>query len=92
MIFSINTKCNSFILKCFIQFACTNLDGSQKKGINFLNLLQKEDGTQKEGASLRKDGVPTLEETVCFLLHANQFEERSLKYRGEGGRNMHYIR
>ena len=24
----------------------------------------------------------------CFLPHANQFEERSLKYRGQGGRNI----
>ena len=44
------------------------MDGSQKKGRHFLNLLQKEDGTQKRGGrSLRKVGVPTLEETV--LLH-----------------------
>ena len=25
-----STKCNAFILKCFLQFICTNLDGSQK--------------------------------------------------------------
>ena len=47
MIFSIDVK-------CFLQFACTNLDGSQKEG-----------GTQKGGGgSLRKGGVPTLEETI----------------------------
>ena len=55
-----STKCNSFILKCFIQLACTNLGGSQKEGSNFLNLLQE------EGVSLRKGEVPTLEETVGF--------------------------
>ena len=32
-----------------MQFTCTNLDGSQKEGSNFLNLLQKAGGTQKEG-------------------------------------------
>ena len=42
-------KRNTFILKCFLQFTCTNLDGSQKEGDNFLNLLQKEGSTQKEG-------------------------------------------
>ena len=52
MIFSIDFvwyKCNTFILRCFLQFTCTNLDGSQKEGGNFLNLLQKERGTQKGG-------------------------------------------
>ena len=52
MTFSIdlyNTKCNTLILKCFIQFTCTNLDGCQKEEGNFLNLLQKEGGTQKRG-------------------------------------------
>ena len=58
MIFSIDlysTKHNTFILNCFIQFTCTNLDGCQKEEGNFLNLLQKEGGTQKGGGgSLRK--------------------------------------
>ena len=54
MIFSIDfysTNYNSFILKCFIQFACTSLDAFQKGGggDNFLNLLQKEGRTQKAG-------------------------------------------
>ena len=56
MIFSIDFvwyKCNTFILRCFLQFTCTNLDGSQKKGGNFLNLLQKE-GVRRKGV-----GVPT---------------------------------
>ena len=58
-------KRNTFILKCFLQFICTNLDGSQKEGDNFLNLLQKEGGNQKEGGSLRKGGgFPTLEKTM----------------------------
>ena len=38
----------------FIQFACTNLDGSQKQGGGGLNLLQKEGVTQKGGGSLKK--------------------------------------
>ena len=51
-----STKCNAFILKCFLQFICTNLDGSQKESSNFLNLLQKEGVTQKgEGGG----GVPS---------------------------------
>ena len=74
MIFSIDlysTKRNTFILKCFIQFTCTNLDSSQKEGGNFFNLLQKE-GDKKRiqstqggwggggGWFLRKGGVPNL--------------------------------
>ena len=37
-----------------------------ERGGNFLNLLQKEGGTQKggEGVSSEKGGVPTLEETM----------------------------
>ena len=54
--------------KVFHTFTCTNLDGSQKEGVNFLNLLQKEGGTQKgKGGFPQKrmgGGVPTLEETV----------------------------
>ena len=49
-------KRNTFILKCFLQFTCTNLDGSQKKGSNFLNLLQKKGVPRKGGSSLRKGG------------------------------------
>ena len=40
-------------MKFFLQFACTNLDGSQKERINLLNLHQKDGGTQKRG------GVPS---------------------------------
>ena len=42
-------KRNTFILKCFLQFTCTNLDGCQKEWDNFLNLLQKEGCNQKRG-------------------------------------------
>ena len=45
------------------------MDGSQKEEGNFLNLLQKEEGTQNEeggGGFPRKRGVPTLEETMIF--------------------------
>ena len=44
MIFSIDLiqyKINSFILKCFIQFACTNLDGCQKEGVIFKICFRK---------------------------------------------------
>ena len=40
----------TFILKCFFQFSCTNLDGCQKEGSIFLNLLQKEGGSLRKGA------------------------------------------
>ena len=46
----LSTTRNTLILRYFIQFACTNLNGSQKEWVNFLNLLQK------EGGSLRKEG------------------------------------
>ena len=65
IIFSIDlysTNLYNFILKCVIEFTCTNLDGCQKEG-NFLNLLQEE-GVPRKGGSLRKGGVPTLEETM----------------------------
>ena len=52
MIFSIDlysTRHNTFILKCFIQSTCTNLDGCQKEGGNFLNSFQKEGGFPRKG-------------------------------------------
>ena len=58
MTFSIDlysTKRNTFILKCFIQFTCTNLDGSQKMGGNFFYLLQKE-VPRKGGFPQRRGG------------------------------------
>ena len=45
-------------LKCFSQFTYTNLDGFQKEGGNFLNLLQKEGVPSEKGR-----GARTLEET-----------------------------
>ena len=51
----------------FLQFICTNLDGSQTEWSNFLNLLQKEGVTQKGGGFLQKrqrKGAPTLEKTM----------------------------
>ena len=62
------------ILKCFLQFTCINLDGSQKTGGNFLNLFQKEGGTQKGGGSSKKRGggegqvQPWRKLCVCLLL------------------------
>ena len=38
MMFSVDlysAKRNTFVLKCFLQFACINLDGSQKEGVTF---------------------------------------------------------
>ena len=64
---------NTFILKCFLQFACTTFDGSQKEGGNFLNLLQKERGTQerKGGGGLwfpqKRGTVPTLVEIYIYI-------------------------
>ena len=46
---------NTFILKCFLQLACTNLDGSQKEGGNFLNLHQKE-GVPRKGVVSSEKG------------------------------------
>ena len=46
---------NSFTFKCFLQFTCTNLDGSQKEGVT-LNLLQNKGGTQKEGRGFPQKG------------------------------------
>ena len=51
-------------LNCFLQFTCTNLDGSQKEAGNFLNLFQKEGGTQKGRVPSENGGVPTLVETM----------------------------
>ena len=53
-----STTHNTFVLKCFLQFAYSNLDGSQKVGGNFLNLLQ-EGGYPERGG-----GVLILEETM----------------------------
>ena len=51
-----SAKHNTFILNCFIQFICTNLNGSQKEEGNFLNLLQKEGVPKKEGVPSEKGG------------------------------------
>ena len=51
-------------LNCCLQFTCTNLDGFQKEAGNFLNLLQKEGGTQKGRVPSENGGVPTLVETM----------------------------
>ena len=54
-------------MKFFLQFACTNLDGSQKEGSNLLNLHQKDGGTQKGGGGFpQKMGVSILEETMIY--------------------------
>ena len=50
MIFSIDV-----ILKCFIQFACTNLDGLQKEGVIFYICFRKR-GYPESGGFVRKGG------------------------------------
>ena len=76
-----STKCNTFILKFFLQFTCTNLDGSQKEGGggNFLNLLQKE-GVPRKGGFPLKRGVPTLEETMDSSLSPYNDEKVTYDY------------
>ena len=51
-----STKHKTFILKCFIQFTRTNLDGFQKEEGNF-NLLQKEGVPRKGGFPSEKRGT-----------------------------------
>ena len=51
-------KHNTFILKCFLQFTCTNVDGSQKEGVTFQICFRKTGIPRKGG------GVPTLEEIM----------------------------
>ena len=46
-----STTHNTFVLKCFLQFAYSNLDGSQKVGGNFLNLLQEGGYPERGGGS-----------------------------------------
>ena len=70
-------KCKTFILKCFLQFTCTNVDGSQKEGGNFLNLLQKEGGVgrgPRKRVFPQKRWVPNPQETMikCDLVCENQ--------------------
>ena len=46
-------KRNTFILKCFLQFACTNLDGCQKEKVTF-KFASERGGTQKGGGLTQK--------------------------------------
>ena len=39
----------------------------RKRGVFLFNLLQKDGGYTERGDSLRKEGVPTLEETMAYL-------------------------
>ena len=54
-----STKRNTFILKCFIQFTCTNFDGCQKEGVIIFICFRKREFPQKRE-------VPTLEETMQY--------------------------
>ena len=47
-------KCNSLLLKCFIQFACTNLDGSRKEGVIFKICFRKRGYPEKSWGMLIK--------------------------------------
>ena len=44
-------KCNTFILKCFLQFTYTNLDGSQKEGVTFKICFRKRGALSEKGGS-----------------------------------------
>ena len=50
--------------KVFLTIYLHQFGWFSERGGNFLNLLQKEGGTQKGRGSLRKGGVPTLEESL----------------------------
>ena len=60
----------------------TNLDGTQKEGGNFYNLLQEEgvrEYPEREGGGfLQKKGVPALEETVAISELLDLVEVRAL--------------
>ena len=57
----------------------TNLDGTQKEGGNFYNLLQEEGVPRKGGGGfLQKKGVPALEETVAISELLDLVEVRAL--------------
>ena len=58
-------KCNIFILKCFLQFTCSNLDDSQKQGGNFKFASER-------GGSLRKGGVPIQEEAMINNIYEDE--------------------
>ena len=75
-------KRNTFILKCFLQFTCTSLDGSQKEGGNFLELLHKEGSTQKGGVPSEKGGFQPWRKlwTVCLIRQSHtKYLEQSEK-------------
>ena len=55
---------NTFILKCFLEFACTNLDGSQKEGV--IKFASERGGSLRNGCVWGGGGGSTLEETVVF--------------------------
>ena len=58
----------------------TNLDGTQKEGGDFYNLLQEEGVPRKGGGGgfLQKKGVPALEETVAISELLDLVEVRAL--------------
>ena len=70
-------KRNTLVLKCFLQFTCTNLDGCQKEGGNFLNLLHKEgDSLRKKrgaGGGLTGNCVQTYTNTNFKFFKKNEF-------------------
>ena len=72
------TKRNTFTLECFLQFACTNLDGSQEEGGNFLNLLQKEGVRRKRGFLQKRGEVPIWRKLCSEQLLFSPFSEQSL--------------
>ena len=72
-------KCNSFILKCFIQFACTNLDGSQKEGVFFQICFRKWGYPERGGIPSEKGGgggfQPWMKLSILHTFELNTLRE-----------------
>ena len=49
-------KHNTSFLKCFIEFTCTNLDGSQKEGVTFKFASEREGYPESGGVPSEKGG------------------------------------
>ena len=72
------------------------MDGSQKEGGNFLNLLQKEGVPRKGGSPQKKGGVPTLEESmgcnICYIGEATCHLSTRIKEHLEKDKKSHIFK